>query len=123
MNSASTDFAFTLPRGYVDGEGRMHREGTMRLATAIDEVAPLKDARVQSNPAYLAVILLSRVVSRLGRLPQVYPSVIEALPVADFVYLQEMYRRVNQQGHNRVAVGCPECAHRFEVEVQPTGEP
>ena len=115
--NARKDFAFTLPRGYVDGEGVMHREGTMRLATAMDEIAPLKDARVQSNAAYLGVILLSRVVTTLGTLPQIYPRVIEELPVADFAFLQSMYRRVNENGNDRLAVACPQCAARFEVEA------
>jgi hypothetical protein len=120
--SVQSDFTFSLPHGYIDAEGVVHRDGTMRLASAMDEVAPLKDPRVQSNPAYLAVILLSRVVTTLGTLPQIYPRVIEELPVADFAYLQSMYRRVNEHGHNRVAVACPECTHRFEVEVGPPGE-
>ncbi len=120
--SAAGDFPFTLPRGYADADGRVHKEGTMRLATAMDEVAPLQDARVKTNPGYLAVILLSRVVSRLGDLPQVYPQVIERLPVADFAFLQAMYRRVNEHGHNRLKVKCPECDKAFEVEVEPSGE-
>jgi hypothetical protein len=121
--NAPADFPFTLPRGYVDTEGRVHKEGTMRLATAMDEVAPLQDARVKTNPGYLAVILLSRVVSRLGDLPQVYPQVIERLPVADFAYLQSLYRRINEHGHNRLKVKCPECDKAFEVEVEASGEP
>ena len=120
--SLPTEFAFTLPRGYVDGEGKLHREGTMRLATAMDEVEPLKSPKVQANPGYLAVILLSRVVTGLGSLSQIYPRIIEELPVADFAFLQSLYRRINEHGHNRMAVSCPECAHTFEVEVQPAGE-
>lgn len=118
-----TDFPFTLPRGYVDAEGRLHQEGTMRLATAKDEVAPLQDHRVKNNPGYLAVILLSRVVTRLGQLPQVYPQLIEDLPVADFAYLQTLYRRINEHGHNRLSVTCPACEKTFEVEAEPLGEP
>lgn len=124
MSLPSSEFPFTLPRGYVDGEGRVHREGRMRLATAKDEVAPLQDWRVKSNPGYLAVILLSRVVTVLGDLPQVYPQVIEDLPVADFAYLQSLYRRLNEQGHTRLSVTCPGCEKTFEVEVEaePAGE-
>jgi hypothetical protein len=122
MNEPS-DFPFTLPRGYVDADGRVHKEGSMRLATAMDEVAPLQDARVKSNPGYLAVILLARVVTRLGDLPQVYPQVVERLPVADFAYLQSLYRRINENGHNRLKVRCPECDKTFEVEAEPSGEP
>jgi hypothetical protein len=116
--SSHAEYPFSLPRGFIDGEGVVHREGTMRLANAMDEVAPLKDPRVQSNHGYLAVILLARVVTSLGKLPQIYPRVIEELPVADFAYLQSMYRRVNENGHNRLSVACPECAHKFEVEVR-----
>lgn len=118
-----TEFPFTLPRGYVDSDGLLHREGTMRLATAKDEVTPLQDHRVKNNPGYLAVILLARVVTRLGELPQVYPQLIEDLPVADFAYLQTLYRRLNEHGHNRLTVTCPACEKTFEVEAEPLGEP
>jgi hypothetical protein len=117
-----TEFPFTLPRGYVDAEGNLHREGVMRLATAFDEIAPMKDPRVQSNPGYLSIILLSRVVTRLGDLPQVNPKVIEGLFSADFAFLEDFYRRVNEQGHNRMQVTCPECDTAFEVEVGGSGE-
>jgi hypothetical protein len=124
MNSL-TEHPFTLPVGYVDSHGALHRHGTMRLATALDEIVPLKEPKVQSNPGYLGVILLARVVTRLGELPQVTPRVIEELPVADFAYLQSFYRRVNESGHTRLAVSCPACAHKFEVEVEEeeAGEP
>jgi len=121
--SLQTEFPFTLPRGLVDAEGRVHKEGTMRLATAKDEVTPLQDYRVKSNPGYLAVILLARVITRLGDLPQIYPQVIEDLPVADFAHLQSLYRRINEHGHNRLRVSCPECQKTFEVEAEPAGEP
>lgn len=118
-----TDFDFTLPRGYVDSEGNLHRDGVMRLATANDEIAPMKDPRVQSNPGYLAVILLSRVIRRLGDLPQINPRVIEELFAADFAFLEDLYRRINMNGHNQIHVTCPECEKKFEVEVQGSGEP
>jgi hypothetical protein len=123
VSSEPTEFPFTLPRGFVDAEGRMHKKGIMRLATAKDEVAPLQDHRVKANPGYLAVILLARVVTRLGDLEQIYPQVIEDLPVADFAYLQSLYRRINQEGHNQLKVTCPECNKTFEVEAEPMGEP
>ena len=123
MSSEPTEFPFTLPRGFVDSEGRTHKKGIMRLATAKDEVAPLQDHRVRTNPGYLAVILLARVVTRLGDLEQIYPQVIEDLPVADFAYLQSLYRRINQEGHNQLKVTCPECNKTFEVEAEPMGEP
>ncbi len=95
----------------------------MRLATAKDEVAPLQDHRVKANPGYLTVILLARVVTRLGDLPQVYPQIIEDLPVADFAYLQSLYRRINQDGYNQLQVTCPECNKTFEVATDSMGEP
>jgi len=116
-----TDYAFTLPKGYVDGEGTLHREGVMRLATAFDEIAPLKDPRVHSNPAYLLVILLARVVTRLGTLEQVNPKVIEGLYAADLAYLQDLYRRVNENGHDRVRAVCPHCEQQFELELYSPG--
>lgn len=119
MESVQTEFDFALPRGLVDPEtGAVHKEGTMRLATAADEILPMRDPRVQQNPAYLTVILLSRVITRLGSLTNVNPRVIEGLFATDFAYLQEMYNRVNQNGNNAVATQCPSCGQRFEVEVE-----
>jgi hypothetical protein len=123
VSSEPTEFPFTLPRGYVDPEGRTHKTGVMRLATAKDELTPLQDHRVRANPGYLAVILLARVITRLGDLEQIHSHVIEDLPVADFAYLQSLYRRINQEGHNQLKVTCPECNKTFEVEAEPAGEP
>ena len=117
-----TEFNFTLPRGYVDSEGNLHKEGVMRLATASDEIAPMKDPRVQTNQGYLAVIVLSRVVTRLGNLTQVNPKVIESLFAGDFAYLEDLYRRMNRNGHDRIGVTCPECSTKFEVELDSVGE-
>jgi hypothetical protein len=116
-----TEFPFTLPKGYVDAEGTLHREGVMRLATAYDEIAPLKDPRVQANPGYLVIILLSRVVNRLGSVEVINPKVIEGLFAGDLAYLQDMYRRINDYGNNRVAVVCPHCQGEFEVEMDTAG--
>jgi len=116
-----TEFPFTLPRGYVDPEGNLHREGVMRLATAYDEIAPMKDPRVQANPGYLVIILLSRVVTRLGDLEYINPKVVENLFAADLAYLQDLYRRINENGHNRLAVACPHCEGEFEVELDSLG--
>lgn len=113
-----TRFEFTLPQGYVDDEGTRHREGRMRLATAADELKPLNDPRVQSNGAYLTVILLSRVVTELGGIEEVTPGTIEDLYVADLAYLQDMYERVNDRGANVVEVTCPECEAAFEVSAE-----
>jgi len=117
-----TEFPFTLPRGYVDAQGDLHRDGTMRLATAFDEIAPLKDPRVLNNPGYLLVILLSRVITRLGTLEHINPKVIEGLFAADLAYLQDLYARINGTGHNRVKTQCPHCEQMFEVELNSLGE-
>lgn len=117
-----TEFRFTLPHGYVDPEGNQHQEGVMRLATALDEIAPMKDPRVQANPGYLVVILLSRVITRLGDLEQINPKVIEGLFAGDFAFLQDFYRRINENGHSRLGVTCPECETEFQVEVSSSGE-
>ena len=116
-----TEFPFTLPHGYVDPDGTVHREGIMRMATANDEIAPLKDRRVQSNPGYLVIILLSRVITRLGDVEQITPKVVENLFAGDLAYLQDMYQRINQTGHNRVTVTCPHCEGLFEVELDNSG--
>jgi hypothetical protein len=117
-----TEFPFTLPRGYVDSEGNVHREGVMRLSTAFDEVAPMKDPRVQTNPGYLVIILLSRVVTRLGDLTHINPKVMEGLFSADLAFLQDFYRRINENGHSRVGVTCPQCEAKFELEMSSVGE-
>lgn len=118
-----TEFDFTLPQGFVDPEGTLHREGVMRLATAFDEVAPMKDPRVQNNPAYLTVILLSRVIKRLGNLEIINPKIIEGLFAGDFAFLQDFYRRINGNGGIALPVTCPECETHFKVEVDGSGEP
>jgi len=116
-----TEFPFSLPRGYVDPEGNLHREGIMALATAADEILPMKDPRVQANPAYLTVILLSRVIKRLGTLEVVNTRVIENLFASDIAYLQEFYRRINEDGTTTIRAVCPKCEHQFDVEVVPPG--
>ncbi|WP_148572915.1 hypothetical protein [Nocardioides caldifontis] len=112
-----TEFPFTLPRGYVDGAGEVHRDGVMRLATARDELVPLRDDRVRENPAYLTVVLLGRVVTRLGTVTDVHAGIIENLFAADLAFLQDLYRRVNQEGHTRAGVSCPECGHAFAIDL------
>jgi hypothetical protein len=111
-----TEFEFTLPCGYLDDEGTLHRDGVMRRATAADEILPLKDPRVQKNQAYLVVILLSRVITRLGGVSQMTPKVIENLYATDLAYLQSLYNGINQLGNGHLPVMCPECQHAFEVE-------
>ncbi len=111
-----TEFEFTLPCGYLDNDGLLHREGVMRRATAADEIIPLKDPRVQSNPAYLVVILLARVVQRLGSLAQINPKVIENLYATDLAFLQNLYNRINQLEPLPLAITCPHCQQTVEVE-------
>ena len=112
-----TEFEFALPRGYVDSSGTVHRDGVMRLATARDELVPLHDDRVRENPAYLTVVLLARVVTRLGSNTDIHPGIVENLFASDLAFLQDLYRRVNQEGHTRAAVSCPSCKHHFTVDL------
>ena len=112
-----TEYPFTLPRGYVDEHGRLHREGVMRLATARDEILPQTDPRVRQNPSYLTVILLERTVTRLGDLSAVDTFVVENLFASDLAFLQDLYRRVNQEGRTEAAVTCPSCGHDFAVDL------
>ncbi len=120
QDGLQTEFRFTLPRGYVDGEGAVHREGVMRLATARDEIAPQRDPRVRENEAYLTVILLSRVIVRLGSVTSINPGVVEALFASDLAFLQDLYRRINAEGHSRAAVTCPSCRQDFTVDLAGT---
>lgn len=114
-----TEHEFTLPIGYLDADGTLHRDGVMRLATAADEILPLKDPRVTKNPAYLVVILLSRVVTRLGGVAQITPRTIEDLYAKDLAYLQNLYNDVNRLEARRDEVTCPQCQHAFDPEATP----
>jgi hypothetical protein len=116
------EWPFELPYGYLDGEGKRHRAGAMRLATAFDEIAPLKDPRVQQNPGYIVVILLSRVITRLGSLEFINPKTIEGLFASDLAFLQDMYVRLNRTGRDRMLVTCPHCQGDFEVEAPEPGK-
>ncbi len=112
-----TEIEFTLPRGYVDGNGALHQTGTMRLATARDEIEPMREIEVRQNAAYLTVLLLARTITRLGTITEITPKLVEALYAADFDHLQKLYERVNSDGDSVGVVSCPECAHRFEVDL------
>ena len=116
-----TEFEFELPLGYPDADGTLHREGVMRRATAADEILPLRDPRVEKNPAYLIVILLSRVVTRLGSLSQVTPKVIEDLYATDLAYLQDLYNRINALEPERLRVDLPQCGEEVIAEVSGLG--
>jgi hypothetical protein len=124
-NALRTEFAFVLPRGYVDRRGRTHRHGAMRLATARDEIAPQADPRVRHNPAYLTVLLLARTVSRLDGVDEVDTDVVESLYAADLAFLQDLYRRINQRDDPVTPVQCPRCDHTFGVDLagEAVGEP
>ena len=115
--SVKSEFRFTLPVGYVDSRGAVHREGTMRMATARDELSPQSDMRVRQNPSYLTVLLLERTVTRLGKLTEVDTHVIENLFAADLAFLQDLYRRINQEGHTDASVTCPGCRLEFMVDL------
>ena len=121
MTELVTEVAFELPKGYVDADGNLHRNGTMRLATAADEIYPLKDPRVQNWPAYLIIILLARVVTRLGTLPDVNPGVIEGLFSEDLAHLQQLYNQINGLAPASVLVDCVHCGRQQEVVIPPPG--
>lgn len=112
-----TEYNFVLPKGFIDQDGNLHREGVMRLATAADEILPMKDPRVQQNPGYLTVILLSRVIVKLGDLRAVDTKTIERLFTADLAYLQDLYQRVNQMEVPSYDAVCPNCGNKFGVHV------
>ena len=119
-----TEFEFTLPRGYVDFEGNLHQKGVMRLATAYDEIAPMRDPRCTSNPNYLVIILLSRVIIRLGTLEEsaINPKTIEGLFAADLAFLQGFYRQINEEGTSQIKTVCPKCGQEHAVEMVASGE-
>ena len=112
-----TEFHFPLPRGYVDDTGMLHREGIMRLANAADEILPLRDPRVQQNPSYLTIILLARVIVRLGSLPAVDTKIVEKLFTMDLAYLQDLYQRVNSMEAPVYRGICPHCGEEVEVPI------
>ncbi|MEU9129895.1 hypothetical protein AB0D08_17605 [Kitasatospora sp. NPDC048540] len=112
-----TQYPFVLPRGYLDGQGNLHRDGVMRLATARDEIASQSDPRVRQNPAYLSVVLIARTLTRLGSTPAIDAAVVENLFASDLAFLQDLYRRINQDGHTEADVACPSCGHEFAVDI------
>jgi hypothetical protein len=116
-----TEYEFTLPKGLVDENGNLHKKGIMRVATAADEILPLKDPRVQQNPAYLTVVILSRVVVKLGDLKSITTKTIENLFASDLAYLQMLYNKINGEGASKLKVTCPKCKTEFEMEVDDPG--
>jgi hypothetical protein len=116
------EYEFTLPKGFVDENGNLHRKGVMRLATAADEILPLKDPRVQQNPAYLTVIVLSRVITKLGDLSSVSTKTVENLFASDLSYIQALYNKINGEGNPKIKANCPNCKTQFDVEIGSPGE-
>lgn len=112
-----TEFQFTLPRGFIDDAGVLHREGCMRLANAADEILPLKDPRVQQNPGYLTIILLTRVITKLGSLPAVDTRTVEKLFTMDLAYLQDLYERINTSDVPSYKGICPHCQKELDIPV------
>lgn len=117
-----TEFDFTLPRGWVDEGGQVHRQGVMRLATAADELRVQRDRRVQGFPAYGPLVLLAQVITRLGSVTSVTPELLERLFTQDLAYLREFYNRINQSGQAQVATHCPDCEKAFVVDLTLAGE-
>lgn len=115
-----TEYEFELPKGYVDTDGNCHKRGIMRLATAADEILPAKDPRVVSNPAYLTIILLSRVITKLGDFnkDQINPKMIENLFVSDLTYLRRLYQKINVDEDSQLEVTCPKCDNKFLVDIR-----
>jgi len=114
-----TEYPFTLPNGYVDEEGTLHKKGVMRLATAADEILPLRDPRVQSNPSYLSIILLSRVITNLGSLNDINPGTIEGFFIEDLAFVQELYSRINGAGSVTLKTVCSNCGEEVELSFSP----
>ena len=118
MSTFQTEFRFRLPKGYMDPEtNRLQKEGIMRLATARDEIVPLQDYRVQANRAYLVILLLSRVIKNIGETTEISVDVIENLFSTDLAYLQEFYRKINEQNQPAHHVACPGCQKEFDVDM------
>lgn len=116
MSMLQTEYEFTLPKGYVDFEGNLHKQGVMRLATSMDEITPLRDSRVKNNEAYLSIIILSRVITQLGTLGDINTGVIEKMYTADLAFLQDFYNNINEGSDSIGRITCPSCESEFEVQ-------
>lgn len=112
-----TEYEFMLPKGYVDAEGTLHRNGVMRMATAADEIVPLRDPIVQQNPSYLTIAILARVVIKLGTLDSVNKHIIESLFTADLAYLQDLYEKINSEETPVYHGTCPYCGMKMEIPI------
>ncbi|MBQ4481668.1 MAG: phage tail assembly protein [Lachnospiraceae bacterium] len=117
-----TVYDFTLPKGYLDGNGELHKRGRMRLATAGDEISATRDPRVLSNPSYLTIVILSRVITEIEGVDSISATLIEKLFTADLAFLQDMYQRINDIEPPTLTAVCPKCGESFEVPLNFTGE-
>lgn len=117
-----TEYEFTLPKGYVDSTGQVYKKGRMRLATAGDEIISTKDPRVLSNPSYLTIVILSKVITEMEGMEMVTPTLIERLFTADLAFLQDMYQRINNVDVPEMPVSCPDCGKVFKVPLNFTTE-
>lgn len=117
MSSFQTEVSFELPKGYIDKNGEVHKSGVMRLANAADEIVPLNDPRVKMNAGYLSILLLERVIIKLGNLPKVSANVIENLFTSDMAYLQDLYQKINAAEPQTADFVCPKCSHKFQVNL------
>jgi hypothetical protein len=117
-----TEFEFVLPKGFVDDRGNVHREGAMRMATAMDEISPLRDPRVRSNEAYLVIMLIAQVITRLGPYRKITSDMVEGFFAADIAYLQDLYKQINEVEVRSIHATCPNCGHEYDVDVPLLGE-
>ena len=117
-----TEYEFELPRGYVDSNGDVHKRGKMRLATAGDEISATRDPRVLSNPSYLSVVVLAKVITELEGMPTIVPNIVERFFTADLAFLQDMYQRINNIEPPTMKVVCPQCGEIHEVPINFTRE-
>lgn len=118
----TTVYEFELPKGYVDSNGEVHKRGKMRLATAGDEISATRDPRVLSNPSYLTIVVLSKVIVELEGMETIVPNIVERFFTADLAFLQDMYQRINDVEPPTMTAVCPDCGKRFEVPVNFTRE-
>lgn len=117
MASFQTEVNFELPKGYIDKNGEVHKSGVMRLANAADEIVPLNDPRVKMNAGYLSILLLERVIVKLGTLPSITTNVIENLFTADMAYLQDLYQKLNAAEPQKASFVCPHCSQKIQVTL------
>ena len=117
--SLQTEYTFTLPRGFMDGEGELHRHGRIRLALALDEIEAMGDPRVQTNPSFLPLVLLSRVITQLGNITAVTPTIIANLFASDLVYLEDLYLQLNSAAGVTLTAVCPTCKTSAALQAVP----